>query len=149
MGDTLETTWGELEVGYTVLDATGKQWRVYSDPARLPNGMVDVGITDGDRYLSIRHYATDTVLIVPAAVADITNGAVATETAEQTRTRQVTDTYPNPSEFSPLELRTHLYLVHGDHGATQPMPFAGMVARHDQLHEQGPGPTPHAHQEQT
>lgn len=150
MTDPLQTTWAELTNDDTVLDATGKQWQVYSSPVVVDGtDTVQVAIMDGERYITVTKNASDTVLTVPAAVADITDGAVATESATQTQTRQTSDTFPSADTLSPLELRTHLYLVHGDHGATKPMPQADMVQWHTDLHSRGPGSTPHTHQEAT
>ena len=146
MTDQLETTWGALAKDNTILDATGKQWRVFSvDPGTPPGPQVQVGITDGDRYVTVDKDKAEAVLTVPAAVADITDGAVATESAAEAQARQVSDTFPPPSEFSPLEFRTHLYLVHADHGATGVMTQDEMKQWHAELHSRDDMPTPHEH----
>lgn len=151
MTDPLQTSWGALATDDTVLDATGKQWRVYSEPERSVGsdpwdvGTVTASITDGDRYVTVTKKATETVLTVPKAVADITDGAVATESAAQSQTRQATDTFPAADTLSPLELRTHLYLVHQFSGATRVAVTEELLADHTRLHSEAA--TLHMHQE--
>lgn len=151
--------WGDVRPGDLVRDALGRDWEVLPDGFASNEHGVIATIAWRDRRASVTKDPAEEVEVAPrqgtveaaTAIVEKTLGPVEViADGDPHSGATVAEPARLPAIESPLELRSHCYLLHGLYVGDVPESHeAGPMLRelHRQAHETGPMSSPHTHQE--